>query len=697
MSVPFKKAHEREYGVQACNINSQNGEVVNAKCLFCVYFGKDVDDSSRKRKATAHVKYYKKPFRVQNYKSHLKQHFVKWQEYQQLSNDEKDSFFKKVNVPYVNTLDSHFDFSSREEQLYVIDSCIVDSIIDNLMFDPEDEENVSKQQALSIFKRSADTNTYNVKIKNFRQFVLIQGFVGFGATFRLAKNIMDCTKTVTNIGYLSGISVGKIIQYVRIAVARALQICREIMLRSWTYSVALDASNKGTSAYLDVRIRIYWNGKIENIHILAIPMFDRHTGEYMHIILCKLLDALDTDWKLKIVGATTDGAANMTGNQRGVVTRLENDAFPGFYKVWCALHQLDLRVQSCVTKYYNDEYYSSLTGVIGYLRRQYNLIEEMNSKCPKVADTRWLSLGKVCKWLLENRVRVLEYFDSKKPSCAPTGIWWIYLAVCDVVIKDVNMVFVAGQGMNTLLCQQLQYLDKLKRLLISRIGATRPLLNAADGTEDDCLQKGDYIVRSAGAINVIRDCGLYFEHIYNALTLVQKATVWKDVAMFVLSMIDGIQTIERFGNVPTNVNLPPVLPHQLVRIRSYEFNAIVNEQLQRYSTTKTAVDFQRVQEQHRLLSTAYSIEDVLHQQMELQNDHMSFEEGWKVVDGRFKELQEFCGGLATIFPGTSTVESDFSIINYEKNQYRSALTDLSLEGILHCKQFPKLQKLQATI
>ncbi len=167
--------------------------------------------------------------------------------------------------------------------------------------------------------------------------------------------------------------------------------------------------------------------------------------------------------------------------------------------------------------------------------------------------------------------------------------------------------------------------------------------------------------------------------------------------MFVLSLIDGIGTIQGFANVPTNVALPPVLPHQLVKIRSYEFNAMANEQLQRYITTKTPVDFQIVQEQHRQLCTAYSVEDVLQQQMQLHNDRMSFEDGWKVVDGRFKELQEFCGGLATIFPGTSTVESDFSIINYEKNQYRSALSDLSLEGILHCKQFPKLQKLYTTI
>ena len=62
---------------------------------------------------------------------------------------------------------------------------------------------------------------------------------------------------------------------------------------------------------------------------------------------------------------------------------------------------------------------------------------------------------------------------------------------------------------------------------------------------------------------------------------------------------------------------------------------------------------------------------------------MSFSDGWKCIgSGRFTKLKEFCGGLATVFPGTSTVKSDFPIVNFEKTEYRSALTDLSLEGIL---------------
>ena len=70
--------------------------------------------------------------------------------------------------------------------------------------------------------------------------------------------------------------------------------------------------------------------------------------------------------------------------------------------------------------------------------------------------------------------------------------------------------------------------------------------------------------------------------------------------------------------------------------------------------------------------------------------HTSFEDGWKLAQDWFLTLGEFFGGLAIAFPGTSTVESDFSIVKWEKDNSRVSLTDFSLEGILHDKQFKQM-------
>ena len=75
------------------------------------------------------------------------------------------------------------------------------------------------------------------------------------------------------------------------------------------------------------------------------------------------------------------------------------------------------------------------------------------------------------------------------------------------------------------------------------------------------------------------------------------------------------------------------------------------------------------------------------------NDETAFTEGWMVTGGRFKYLRTFCGELASAFPNTATVESDFSVLGWEKDVYRTSLTDFSLEGILYCKQLSELRTL----
>ena len=41
------------------------------------------------------------------------------------------------------------------------------------------------------------------------------------------------------------------------------------------------------TSYLDIRIRLHWKGSILNFHLLAIPMFSRHTNEEILIHAAK--------------------------------------------------------------------------------------------------------------------------------------------------------------------------------------------------------------------------------------------------------------------------------------------------------------------------------------------------------------------------------------------------------------------------
>lgn len=69
-----------------------------------------------------------------------------------------------------------------------------------------------------------------------------------------------------------------------------------------------------------------------------------------------------------------------------------------------------------------------------------------------------------------------------------------------------------------------------------------------------------------------------------------------------------------------------------------------------------------------------------------------FQRSWAPFENRFRNLVIFCGGMATTFPGTANLESDLSNMLWEADEYRTELTSLNLEGILHCKQFACLER-----
>lgn len=103
-----------------------------------------------------------------------------------------------------------------------------------------------------------------------------------------------------------------------------------------------------------------------------------------------------------------------------------------------------------------------------------------------------------------------------------------------------------------------------------------------------------------------------------------------------------------------------------------------------------------IEREHRELVLAYRNEPALKSAIDayaIQVDIKSFETAWTVMKGRFEILRDFCGGIAALFPNTASVESDFSVLGWEKNEYKSMMTDLAVEGVLHCKQYNEIEKL----
>jgi hypothetical protein len=133
---------------------------------------------------------------------------------------------------------------------------------------------------------------------------------------------------------------------------------------------------------------------------------------------------------------------------------------------------------------------------------------------------------------------------------------------------------------------------------------------------------------------------------------------------------------------------PPVLPLEIAGLSTIEFT---NEERLRHSFSGTVVE-EVVSNEFEQLVRLISQDSNLKAALTKGSEDSDFGKAWRPLDNRFPYMLRFAAGLANVMLGTATVEVDFSTINYEKDDHRSALTRFSLEGILHSRQLEKLRQ-----
>jgi hypothetical protein len=115
-----------------------------------------------------------------------------------------------------------------------------------------------------------------------------------------------------------------------------------------------------------------------------------------------------------------------------------------------------------------------------------------------------------------------------------------------------------------------------------------------------------------------------------------------------------------------------MLPQELLQCKGKEFATQVSQQKQRL-----LVSFDEDQITQREIEFA-SLRATISNNPPVEED---FNKSWVSFSHRFPLLCDFCGGMATLFPTTATVESDFSNLKWEKDDFRCLLTDFSLEEL----------------
>lgn len=201
-------------------------------------------------------------------------------------------------------------------------------------------------------------------------------------------------------------------------------------------------------------------------------------------------------------------------------------------------------------------------------------------------------------------------------------------------------------------------------------------------------------VRLSSARSFLDDLGMVVQTLRNGLTEREAHDVEASTARLFAGIIDGLnKMLKNDKDVQQQTELPSPLPSDLLRMKPASFTAIVQRY---YSKLKAAgwtpVSIEQLERDHRKLLEVAKNEN--QRTMNELDEHESFEKQWKLFRNEgMEELETFCGGLASVFPSTATVEADFSCIRLEKSEFRSNMTDFSLESLLQCKQFDEVQSL----
>ena len=190
----------------------------------------------------------------------------------------------------------------------------------------------------------------------------------------------------------------------------------------------------------------------------------------------------------------------------------------------------------------------------------------------------------------------------------------------------------------------------------------------------------------------LQDQGIFVVQALRQLSNSEKDKLYHIVAEFFSDILEGllnVAVVRGNGNEAINYVNPPLLPQELVSMKPRKVAELYLTYQIRLSQTWSTGKIERIGEQHKSLLLANEREARLKSAIGKLAGNVPFNEAWSIpgLQNRFPDLVEFLGGLATPFPNTATVESDFSILKWEKDDYRSSLTSFSLEGILHCRQF----------
>ena len=96
----------------------------------------------------------------------------------------------------------------------------------------------------------------------------------------------------------------------------------------------------------------------------------------------------------------------------------------------------------------------------------------------------------------------------------------------------------------------------------------------------------------------------------------------------------NIQAERNTANLPSSENLPPVLPHELIKLPACQFTSIIIEHLDLLKQFWSEEMIDELERQHYRLLLEYQCDIALKSALDECDSITSFEIGWSIVEGK---------------------------------------------------------------
>ena len=106
-------------------------------------------------------------------------------------------------------------------------------------------------------------------------------------------------------------------------------------------------------------------------------------------------------------------------------------------------------------------------------------------------------------------------------------------------------------------------------------------------------------------------------------------------------------------NASSDLETPPGLPHEVVSLNRHDFAELLWSQQRRIVTAFNEQELDGLQDEFQELFCMYQGNGTMKATLDAGTSKASFEGGWGILGTQFQKLKCFCGGFASVFPGTS--------------------------------------------